>query len=59
MMQSKPFHNLKYPQIYPVPEGVDRPFWSVMIPTYNCAKYLAQTLESVLSQDPWSRAYAN
>ncbi len=26
--------------------------WSVMIPTYNCALYLRETLKSVLSQDP-------
>ncbi|MFB2838108.1 glycosyltransferase family 2 protein [Floridanema evergladense] len=35
----------------PVPEGVERPIWSVMIPTYNCARYLRETLTSVLSQD--------
>ena len=28
------------------------PFLSVMIPTYNCAHYLRQTLQSILSQDP-------
>lgn len=28
------------------------PTWSVMIPTYHCAGYLRQTLESVLAQDP-------
>ena len=40
------------PKISPVAEGVKRPTWSVMIPTYNCAKYLTKTLESVLEQDP-------
>jgi glycosyltransferase involved in cell wall biosynthesis len=28
------------------------PLWSVMIPTYNCAEYLQETLVSVLSHDP-------
>jgi glycosyltransferase involved in cell wall biosynthesis len=39
------------PPIAPVPDGT-RPFWSVMIPTYNCAHFLRETLLSVLSQDP-------
>lgn len=43
---------LEAPSISAVPEGVQRPLWSVMIPTFNCAKYLRQTLESVLDQDP-------
>jgi hypothetical protein len=38
--------------IPPVPEGTTRPLWSVMIPTYNCAAYLRETLTSVLLQDP-------
>lgn len=38
--------------IPPVPDGTPRPLWSVMIPTYNCAKYLRETLASVLVQDP-------
>jgi glycosyltransferase involved in cell wall biosynthesis len=43
---------LTAPAIAPVPEGVRRPLWSVMIPTFNCANHLRQTLESVLAQDP-------
>jgi glycosyltransferase involved in cell wall biosynthesis len=40
------------PTIPPVPEGTPRPLWSVMIPTYNSAKYLRETLASVLVQAP-------
>jgi glycosyltransferase involved in cell wall biosynthesis len=39
------------PTIAPVSPG-PRPFFSVMIPTYNCAGYLRETLASVLAQDP-------
>jgi len=46
------FRQLGYPEVTPVPDGVDRPFWSVMIPTYNCAIWLRETLKSVLAQDP-------
>lgn len=45
---------LDVPAITPVPEGVHRPFWSVMIPNYNCTHYLVETLKSVLEQDPGS-----
>jgi glycosyltransferase involved in cell wall biosynthesis len=38
--------------ITPVPEGMPRTLWSVMIPTFNCASYLHETLASVLAQDP-------
>ena len=46
------FRDLGYPEIPPLPDGESRPRWSVMIPTYNCAALLRQTLESVLAQDP-------
>jgi glycosyltransferase involved in cell wall biosynthesis len=36
--------------ISPVPSAIRRPFWSVMIPTYNNGRYLSRTLQSVLSQ---------
>ena len=35
-----------------MPDGVHRPTWSVMIPTYNCAALLRETLKGVLAQDP-------
>lgn len=38
--------------ILPVLEGTPKLLWSVMIPTYNCAHYLRETLSSVLVQDP-------
>jgi glycosyltransferase involved in cell wall biosynthesis len=39
------------PSVLQVPDG-SRPFWSVMIPSYNSADLLGATLESVLQQDP-------
>lgn len=39
-----------------VEAGLDRPHWSVVIPTHNCARYLALTLRSVLDQDPGPQA---
>src|SRR5262249_50406733 len=41
-------------QILSLPAGVDRPTWSVMIPSYNCARFLGEALKSVLVQDPGS-----
>ena len=40
------------PIVAPLAAGLARPQWSVMIPVYNCAAYLRETLASVLSQDP-------
>ena len=42
---------LKGPAVEPVSHAISRPLWSVMIPAFNCAKYLRQCLESVLAQD--------
>lgn len=39
------------PKINPIIDGLHRPLWSVMIPAYNCSKYLAETIQSVLRQD--------
>lgn len=39
-------------KIAPPVEMGPRPFWSVMIPTYNRTAYLERALSSVLSQDP-------
>jgi hypothetical protein len=40
------------PKIEPVADEICRPLWSVMIPTFNCARFLGRTLETVLEQDP-------
>ncbi|WP_206513756.1 glycosyltransferase family 2 protein [Pseudoflavitalea rhizosphaerae] len=41
---------LSPPTIAPVPGGARRPRWSVMIPVYNCANFLKETMEAVLAQ---------
>ena len=43
---------MNYISISPITLKSDRPFWSVVIPTFNCAHYLKETLQSVLAQDP-------
>ena len=46
-----------HPPIGPSPGGAARPFWSVMIPTYEPdPAYLRQTLAAVLEQDPGPEA---
>lgn len=46
--------SIEYPPIDSISDDSYRPFWSVMIPTYNNIRYLEQTLNSVLEQDPGS-----
>jgi len=41
---------LSPPVIPALPETMARPLWSVMIPVYNCAEFLPETLKSVLQQ---------
>jgi glycosyltransferase involved in cell wall biosynthesis len=48
MSDSHPFR----PSVEQLPADAARPLWSVMIPTYNCAAYVRETLSSVLEQDP-------
>ena len=38
------------PVVSPVSDDLPRPLWSVMIPVYNCSKYIPEVLESVLQQ---------
>ncbi|WP_207423426.1 glycosyltransferase family 2 protein [Desertivirga brevis] len=40
------------PKIKTLPGDIERPLWSVMIPAFNCSKYLPEAIESVLQQDP-------
>ena len=40
------------PAIQPIDKSIQQPTWSVMIPAYNCARYIKKTLECVLMQDP-------
>lgn len=46
------------PSIFPRPipdRGEAYPLWSVMVPVYNCAAYLKETLESIMIQDPGAK----
>lgn len=49
-------HDRSRAMVPPVPADVVRPLWSVMIPTWNCAGYLRETLAGVLAQDPGPHA---
>jgi len=41
-----------YTLLKPVGEVSNRPLWSVIIPTFNCAEYARETIQSILIQDP-------
>jgi glycosyltransferase involved in cell wall biosynthesis len=45
---------LGFPKIKPLVSKPNRPFWSVMLPTFKKLEYLEQTLQSVLQQLPES-----
>ena len=47
MKKDSSFHQT----INPISQEVKQPLWSIMIPTYNCAESLRETLHSVLEQD--------
>jgi glycosyltransferase involved in cell wall biosynthesis len=50
----KASYEFEFPTILPVSSSNKRPFWSVMIPTYNLKEnYLEQTLRSVIEQAPF------
>jgi glycosyltransferase involved in cell wall biosynthesis len=40
------------PKVAALPANTIRPFWSVMIPAYNCSVFLPDAIQSVLEQDP-------
>lgn len=40
------------PKIEPLVDEINRPKWSVMIPSYNCINYLKEAINSVLTQAP-------
>src|SRR5437588_1826656 len=44
-----------FPTIPPVSGDIARPLWSVIVPAYK-PQYLAETLRSVMSQDPGPEA---
>ena len=43
-------YNVNRLDLLPVESEENRPLWSVMIPTYNCAHYLRETLKNLLAQ---------
>lgn len=50
MIQNTMNSQIAFPKIYASEKESNRPLWSVMIPTFNGAEFLAATLAGVLSQ---------
>ncbi len=46
------YFNDEYHALFEPIKESERPLWSVVIPTFNCAEYLVKTLQSVLVQVP-------